>query len=97
MNLLQSTPRTLTVSDETIHDLNVLHGKANNIVPRTHFYHCSTCVSHLNLYSRSLYMGIFLSLRFKLLPAIQVPKLEKRIAIDARKSDDGEKLYMLSV
>lgn len=39
----------------------------------------------------------FLVFHFKLLPAIQVPKLEKRTSMDARKSKDGEKLYMLSV
>lgn len=58
------------------------------------FHLCLTFRSLLNIY---LYMGVFLSLHFKLLPAIQVLKLEKRIAMDARRSDDGEKLYMLSV
>lgn len=42
-------------------------------------------------------MGFLLSPHFKLLPATQMPKLERRIAMDARKSDYGEKLYMLSV
>lgn len=39
----------------------------------------------------------FLVFNFKLLPTIHVPKLEKRTPVDARKSEDGEKLFMFSI
>lgn len=60
--------------------------------------HRSACVSDLNIYSSSLYMGFLLSPHFKLLPATQLPKCEKKKDIyDARKSDYEEKLHMRSV